>query len=225
MTTALAAPVLEFDDASHTYRLDGAVIPSVSSILQWRFGRPNVPAHILDVAADRGRKAHLACELWDIGDLDEESIAGTDLAGYLRGWAKWSAPEDEPERWPWELIEHRMWTTCEGVTYSGTVDRFCPTRGICDIKSKSRTGRAPAMRTPEWLRVGLQLAAYESFFATADWGRVDRRSAVYLWPNGHVQQVDYDPWNDEFDEGWRALLRDWRAAKAAEEEPWTSATE
>jgi hypothetical protein len=219
VTLALAAPVLEFDDESHTYRLHGAVIPSVSSILAWKFGRPNVPAHILDVAADRGRKCHLACELFDVGDLDEDSIAGTDLAGYLAGWRRY----------------------CErGV------------RGTVDLKSKARSGKAPKPGSDEFVRHGLQLAAYapgrlgggvctaplEGRWAHVEcrcaWvvegavyaGTIDRRAwddygerrIVYLWPNGHVEAVDYTPYNDEFDEAWRDLLRAWRAAKAAEED-------
>jgi hypothetical protein len=217
VTVAVAEQLaLTFEEESHTYRLGGTKLPSVSRILELRFGAlPSAP-HI-QIAADRGKKAHLACELWDLGDLDEDSIAGTDLAGYLRGWAKWCGAPGE-----WALIEHRLAGTVAGVTYAGTIDRVGYVRGVTDIKSKGRTTKPPLYDSDEWQRHGMQLAAYAGLLAGTDYAHVDRRQVVYLYPDGHVHPVDYTRFNDRFDEEWRSLLREWRQAAAEENDDGSS---
>src|SRR5690606_22142940 len=182
-------------------------------ILRLRFGSvPDAPW--IQAAADRGRKVHLACQLWDEADLDEESIAGTDLAGYLAGWSRWCGGRPGE----WALVEAPVWARVEGVAFCGVVDRVGFVRGVVDIKTKSASGRLPKQGSDEWARIGLQLAGYRCLVAGTECAHVDRRQGVWLWPNGHVEPLDFTPWNAVFDEEWRGLLRQWKAAHAAEEE-------
>jgi hypothetical protein len=57
---------VEFDDESHTYLVDGLVVPSVSKILGAKFNDyTTVPEHILKIAAEKGTALHKAIELYE----------------------------------------------------------------------------------------------------------------------------------------------------------------
>ena len=61
--------VLTFDEASHTYRIDGQVVPGVTSVLKPLTDYSMVPPADLQAAADFGKAVHRACELDDLMDL------------------------------------------------------------------------------------------------------------------------------------------------------------
>lgn len=210
---------LRFDANEHRYFLDGVEIPSVSRILELRFG-PLPDVDYIRRAAHRGSLVHLTCELFDVGDLDLDSIRGSELEGYLAAWKRY----------------------CERET----------PRGLVDVKSKGKTGKAPpaTAESPEFIRHGLQLAAYapnpiaqidgacSDTWAIIEWQRAwridgvayggtldrwawagsDERSIAYLWPDGRHQVVDYTPYNEAFDHSWRELLLEWKERQSAAEE-------
>lgn len=64
---------LEFDDASHTYIVDGVIVPSVTQILKVKFGNKynNVDRATLERAANRGTQIHKAIEDLCKYDLDD----------------------------------------------------------------------------------------------------------------------------------------------------------
>ena len=74
-----------YDPATHTYKTDDVVRPGVTTILK--------KARLIDTDApwfdeysrDRGTAVHLACELWDLGTLDESTLDPV-LVPYLDGW-------------------------------------------------------------------------------------------------------------------------------------------
>lgn len=60
---------LEYDQENHVYKADGRKIPSVTDALSLVDDRRK-DLYFLQ----RGRFIHLACELWDRGELDEETV-------------------------------------------------------------------------------------------------------------------------------------------------------
>ena len=83
---------LAFDAATHTYTLDGLVVPSVTQILKavGLIDFSHVPLHILAKALDRGTQVHRAVHFWNDRDLDVDRFAREfpDYAPYLDGWRR-----------------------------------------------------------------------------------------------------------------------------------------
>ena len=63
-TVELRGHVLEYVDETHTYLVDGVIVPSITSLCKRRLGDryPNVPRTVLKRAADRGTAIHGAIE-------------------------------------------------------------------------------------------------------------------------------------------------------------------
>lgn len=147
----MLAPHLTFEPGSHTYRLDGRLIPNVTRVIEplaelWR-----VPRDVLEAAQVRGTRVHKVCELEDLGTLDESSVNEA-LGGYLAGWRRFKAEHGfEPD-----LIETRIVNVAR--QYAGTLDRTGYMRVgtrrryvLLDIKSGILTECA-----------GVQTAAYKA---------------------------------------------------------------
>ncbi|MBF0336928.1 MAG: PD-(D/E)XK nuclease family protein [Nitrospirae bacterium] len=121
---------VSFDDATHTYTLNGVVQPSVTQIL---LAMELYKGHefMTDEHATRGKYVHLACELLDRDDLDETDLDES-LRGYVEAYKKFKVESGfKPE-----LIEYRVCSRIYG--FAGTLDRtgtineiYC----ILDIKS------------------------------------------------------------------------------------------
>lgn len=86
---------LTFDARGHVYTLDGAVVPSVTGILQASglIDFSGIPTGILDAAKERGTIVHEALALANEGDLDADQFAADfpDYVGYLDGWRAFCA--------------------------------------------------------------------------------------------------------------------------------------
>lgn len=137
---------LTFDEATHTYRCNGLVVPGVTSILKPLTNFEAVPAGVLQAASEFGTAVHLACELDDLAELDEAQLDPA-LAPYLAAWRKFSAEHNVL----WDMIEARVHNKTLG--YAGTVDRCGYVAGewaVVDIKSTAQL----------YPSVGPQLAAY-----------------------------------------------------------------
>lgn len=167
---------LTFDEATHTYRYNGNVVPGVTTILAPLSDFSRVPPHVLRAAADFGTAVHLACELDDLSELDETTLDQA-LTPYLAAWRKFSA-EHEVE---WTLIEHQVFHKALG--YAGTLDRLGRVKGldtVLDIKSSAQL----------YPSVGPQLAAYQQ----ASEHPTVQRMAVQLKGNGtYVAKTYTDP--------------------------------
>lgn len=168
--------MLTFDEASHTYRFDGQVVPGVTSILAPLSNFDRVPKHVLDAASEFGTAVHLACELDDLGTLDESALDPA-LLPYVQGWRKFSAEHAVQ----WEFIESPVYHTA--MRYAGTLDRFGLVVGdltVVDIKSSVQL----------YPSVGPQLAAYANALGV---GGV-KRMAVQLKADGtYVAKPYTDP--------------------------------
>jgi len=108
-------PQLTFEEEGHKYFLDGVEIPSVTTVI----------GAVLDDNAGfyteesrlRGTVVHLACELDDLGTLDESAL-DEEIHPYLEGYRKFKR-EHEPI---WEGIECRLFHP--HYRYASTLDRY-----------------------------------------------------------------------------------------------------
>lgn len=160
-------PVIEFDEASHTYTVGGQRKPSVTQILKPLYDWSGVNQDVLDAKADLGHRVHRATEIDDTAELDESSIT-EDVAPYLAAWRRFKS-DVEPVIL---LVERRLYNP-EG-NYCGTLDRVINIRGedwLIDIKSSAVIHPA----------VGPQTAAYEAALKPS---RPMRRGVVQLKPDG-----------------------------------------
>jgi hypothetical protein len=166
-------PVL--DEASHTYSVGGLKVPGVTSILQPLSNLQFVDPDVLRAAADFGTAVHLACELDDKGELDEESLDPA-LAPYLLAWRRFCKDHEVK----WVLIEEVVHNPLMG--YAGKLDRYGEVSGaeaVVDLKSSAAL----------YPTVGPQLAAYAKALPNA--GPLVQRIGVLLRPDGHYQTHKY----------------------------------
>ena len=77
--------MLTFREDTHEYRWNGKIVPSVTQILGGLYSFAGVPIEVLEAARERGTDVHRACQFYDEGDLDEDSLTD-DVRGYLAGW-------------------------------------------------------------------------------------------------------------------------------------------
>ncbi|MDE2469356.1 MAG: hypothetical protein KGL35_11580 [Bradyrhizobium sp.] len=140
---------LQFEEATHTYRLNGRKLPSVTAVIRDVLAPneyANVPAHILKHAADRGKAVERMIELDLHDELDEDSLA-PELLSYWQAWRAF------PVRAAWRDAECKFQGfVCHTERgYAGCYDLFIPSeRLLIDIKA---TAMLPHT-------VGVQTAAY-----------------------------------------------------------------
>jgi hypothetical protein len=176
----MSAVLPTLDEASHTYTLGGVKVPGVTSILAPLCDFSRVNADVLQAAADFGTAVHLACELDDLGTLDEESLDPA-LAPYLSAWRKFSRDNEVK----WTLIEELVYHPTMG--YAGKLDRYGKVLNddaVVDIKSSVQL----------YPSVGPQLAAYAKAIPEAT--MLTRRIAVQLRPDGSYVAKKYTSPND-----------------------------
>lgn len=81
---------LTFDAATHTYTLDGVVVPSVTGILKASglIDFSGIPESILEAARIRGTVVHQAVHYVNEADLDQAQFVSDypELVGYLEAW-------------------------------------------------------------------------------------------------------------------------------------------
>jgi hypothetical protein len=147
-------------------------LPRVSDIIRPLVDFSMVREDALAYAADRGTAVHTACELWDVGDLDEDALDPV-LCGYLAAWKAFTC-DFRPR---WVDIEAARFSAAIGVR--GTPDRvgfMQETSCIVDIKSVS-------VLSPV---TGVQLSGYELLA-----GPAELRIAVQLRPDGTYRHKSY----------------------------------
>ena len=146
-----------------------------------------VSPDVLEAASAFGTAVHLACELWDKGDLDEVELDPA-LVPYLAGWKQFS----EDWKVEWTMVEERVFQPTH--RYAGTLDRFgtvtSPLSGDCTtavVDIKSSVALYPS--------VGPQLSAYKE--AILESTNKTQRIAVQLKADGSYvakTYTDRDDW-------------------------------
>ena len=171
----MGARDLTFDEATHTYRVGGARVPSVTQILAPLSSFEGIPAAVLEAKRDLGQRVHFACQLDDEDDLDESSIEH-DVEPYLDGWRRFL-------RETGAVVLHNEQRVAErGLMYAGTLDNVLLINGAKWLTDKKTSFALP-------MAVGPQTAAYMRALADPT---VTHRAALRLRADGSYR---FDPLN------------------------------
>ena len=189
-------PDLRFKEDGHVYSVHGITYPSVTQVLSgcgivdFSF-LDNNPGETRDFYLERGRRVHLATELYDLDELDVATVDAADM-GYLQAW---ECLRKEYGFIPFsDGIEVRRYHPTLG--YAGTIDRLGkmertyewrmdPLNVVLDIKT--------GVSLPWW--IDLQLTGYAGLL---DEPRLWRRVAVLLRPDGtYLVAWQTTPYDDQ----------------------------
>ena len=116
---------VQFDEATHTYTLDGKELPSVTHIIRYLAvdKANNADPNMALMARERGSAVHEATVMYDYsGEIPDDFPA--EYAPYLEAYVQFC----RDYQIKWELIEHQMGNATLG--FAGTLDRF----GFIDYK-------------------------------------------------------------------------------------------
>jgi len=158
---------LAFDEATHTYSLDGKVVPSVTQILNIANDFGFVNKDVLDRASKFGTAVHKMTELYDACDLNEATL-DIALLPYLDAWKMFLSNTN------FRVIssEARVYSK---HGYAGTFDRLGYLNGrltLLDIKTSTTVARSTS----------LQLAAYEQAYKEMHDMQIEQLISVQLKP-------------------------------------------
>ena len=176
-------PILEYDDLTHTYKVDGVVYPSVTQVLT-EAGFID-PTWFTEEGAERGSRIASVTEWHDTGVLNEVAFveAYPNEVGYLEAWKQFLS-----DRVGTILgIEERVYQ--DDYCFAGTLDRRVWLLGgvvktVIDIKTGAKAW---------WHRY--QTAAYMDCCE----GAVGGRMAVYLKSNGTYTCDPHDNYTHDID--------------------------
>lgn len=161
--------MIEFNEAEHTYSVDGVKYPSVTTILQ-DMGLIDT-SWFTPEACQRGTYVHQMIEWYQNDELDPNSIDPV-LLGYLKAWESFIADTD----YQYDSSEWRM--VSKLYHFAGTADQIGimnNQRVIIDIKSGAI---APC--------TGLQLSGYEILYNAPC-----KRFALQLKDDGKYSLKEY----------------------------------
>jgi hypothetical protein len=199
--------MLEFDEQSHTYRLDGADLPSVTQAI--------CEAGLVDIrwfteySRWRGSAVHLACWFDDQNDLDESTVEPS-LMGYVEAYRRFR----ENYQFETKDIEARQYHPV--FRYAGTPDRVGIVRGnpaIVDLKSGVALAGHP-----------VQLASYAHLPSSLNLSPYDfERVAVYLQADGTYKVKSYS--RADLANDWNVFLAalyftNWKRSHKIGERAW-----
>lgn len=187
-------PAFTFDEDAHEYRLDGVRLPSVTQLINGAGIGPDfsmVPRDALEAARAFGVAVHTACELDDLGELDD---AGTDarVMGCVEAWRRFKRETDAEILATEQRLYHRT------LRYAGTLDGLArltlkgDARGLWLLDRK--TGSEPHAS------YGVQLSAYEQLLRVAQAvsaGAVINRATVHLQDDGTYRFHRFTNHSDE----------------------------
>lgn len=165
---------LEFEDATHTYRLDGMEIPSVSTIIKplSEIEYREISEETLNNAAKKGTEVHNAIENWikfEIDDISPEKRPFLDA--YLKWWRNHDIRVVESE---WRIY-HKI------MRYGGTLDLLAYVDGYLTLIDYKTTYTILDMVC------GPQLEAYSQ--ALSSHGiKVDKKMILHLRKDGTYKE-------------------------------------
>ena len=173
-------PEFLFEESTHTYTLDGVVIPSVTEICAPITCGKYPPVGVVQQAAARGTRVHELCALYDMDALPGEIEA--ELVGYVKAWAAFCR-DYKPV---WRHIELPLYGEIDtGQPFAGTLDRIGDIDGrtrVVDIKT------AASLDRPAKVALCEQITGYEWL---ADLNGIDifdgAGMGVQLFANGNYR--------------------------------------
>lgn len=188
-----------FDEATHTYTLDGVVIPSVTEICAPITYGKYPPVGVVQQAAARGTRVHELCALYDMDALPDEIEA--ECVGYVKAWAAFCR-DYKPV---WTHIELPLYGEIDpGQPFAGTLDRIGEIDGrtrIVDIKTTSSLDR------PAKVALCAQTCGYEWLIDLNDIAALSGRGmGVELFEDGKYRVHRSDVIEQKYGFGSTALF-------------------
>ena len=131
---------LVFDQPSHTYRLAGRLLPSVTQVLAPLVDFSRVPPDVLEAKRDLGSRVHETCHFHDEDD---------DVLPYLEGWKRFMRESGA------RILQCET-RVCEPVLgYAGSLDRVLELNGnrwLVDLKTSFCLPHTVGAQTAAYLR-------------------------------------------------------------------------
>jgi hypothetical protein len=181
--------VIDFCVDTHTYTVDGIVLPSVTQIISTLIDREQYYA---PGSADRGTYIHERCAELTNGTLNHAWLSSNEPEIYAYVY-QWSMYLDDYNLTGLPAITERAYAN---TVYAGTVDYYCPVKSyLVDIKTGIDTRQS--VKCAE-----LQLIAYNNLIGQ----KIDNMQVVY------ISQNKYKVYNlsgiDKYDAStqWQSLL-------------------
>lgn len=204
----MVKPEIIFDEATHTYLVDGEEVPSVTTILQPLTSRAYsaVNPSVLEYARNRGTAVHEALEMYDLG-IEPEVYP--EIEGFIRAYLEWSQIY-QPN---WIGVEQIVYNQRSG--YIGTLDRIGYLNGtelaIVDIKTSQPTKEA-------LVSVCCQTFAYAYAYTNEDYitgrHRNIKRYGLFLKADGSYRFQSCEEYEDKYgfvgDDVFMSLLCDYK---------------
>lgn len=164
-----AAFRIDFDEATHSYKIDGRPVPGVTSVLDPLQKLDDIPPEVLAAAAEFGTHVHQACHLHNLDDLDWDALDPR-LAVYVEGYRNFLADTG------FHVVHSEKRVGSKRCGYAGTLDLFGVLRGrpsMIDIKSTAALPRT----------VGPQTAAYSEALTETTGEKAKARYCLHLGPH------------------------------------------
>jgi hypothetical protein len=137
--------LLDFDPTSHTYRVNGMVVPSVTQLLDGAGLTPDykfISREVLAHARARGLHVDACCDLLDEGDLDWSSVH-PEAVPYVESWARFCADYGyEPAAGQVPLYHPQY-------GYAGTADSIGTLNGSWVVVERKATTKMAATRATD----------------------------------------------------------------------------
>ena len=184
---------LAFEEESHVYKLNGAEIPSVTTIMKPLSASlyHGVDDEVLRKAAERGTAVHNAIENYlQFGIVD----IAPEYQGYMDAFLKWLEDFDVKPLATESRVYHKT------LRYAGTADMPAIVNGqvICvDYKTSASVNK---------MLTGIQLEAYAKAYESHGI-KFDGKAILHLKGNGKYSWVYYDKNDIESWEVFGALLK------------------
>jgi hypothetical protein len=165
---AVAAAVLTFEAETHSYRLNGRSVPSVTRVLDDQLADWSmVPPEVLEAARVFGQHVHEAVKLEVRRRLDWEALDPA-IRAYIEGLRNFMRKGDFVPLASEIQMGHRLFR------YAGTLDLYGP---LCGVESLIDVKSGAVPRT-----VGPQTAGYAELYQHNYGVRVKRRHCLELNP-------------------------------------------
>ena len=187
--------ILSFDPASHTYRVDGRVVPSVTELLEAAGVSPDyrrIHPAVLQHARLRGRHTDAACDLADTDDLDWSSVH-PEAVPLVQSWESFKKDYGYEPILQQPLLYHPIWD------YAGTPDSIGMLDDhvvVVERKATARMAGSYALQVAGYACEGLHLAPRGGGrLEPVTWGQ-PARLGVHLQRSGKYDLVSYDDPSD-----------------------------
>lgn len=169
---------LDFDERTHTYKLNGVVLPSVTTIMKPLSDDKysTVRADVLENAANKGSIVHNAIENYLKFGIEDIS---DDYKPYFLAFLEFLSDKQPTILVTESKVYHKI------LRYSGTVDLICIIDGLVYLIDYKTTAVLIEMLTK------VQLEAYAKAMESHSF-KVDKKAILHLKKDGTYSLKEYD---------------------------------